>query len=325
MEQTGRLFGDYRIVIYESDSTDGTAALLTAWQQSDPERITVISEVANGGGVRERIDRTMLLADMRNRLMAVVRGLEGGGAAGPFAPDVVVIGDLDYEFGWDVRGIASVFRPHDTDEGRGWLGPERVQPFDGDATPETEPRQQGPGPAGAGAWPHDWDSATAFGQQLGSGFYWDWAALRLRGLANRNVIEDRGDSDWYGELKARLAGPGQPWLPVRCAFGGLAVYRADAVRAGGWKGDSSANGCEHIGLCERMAESGFRRHFVVPSLVQLYDVKGGGKGWLKRLAEAAGWGAEPEPDGAGLRVRARSGPVSVSAGKGQRLRLPGAK
>lgn len=436
IRKTGELFADYRVVVMESDSDDGTDAFLSAWQQQEPGRVSVISRRLFGEGVRDRSDRTMALATLRNMLSSVIFGLgsvrEGAGPGGAasggaghdralhadsrqitpatrrhwappedpdaaamrllhsvrgrggcdgalceaaagnatarsgrrlrghdvegiaqvqgarslagFSFDVVVMGDLDFEFGWDTAGVASVFRPHAQDAASGWFGSTYAPDEDGPCTPPrgavlwaaesdeqfaAEVAAAGPKCPGQrlsnSSWQHDWDVAAAYGQQAASGFVWDWAALRLRGLDYGNHIESRTDSKWYPALKRRLRAPDLPWLPVRCAFGGLAVFRAAALATGQWAGDSSANGCEHAGLCTSMAVHGFRRFFLVPTMVQLYDLKGGGASWLARLANASGNATRSKPKGwakgGGLRVQTGTNEfVSVPAGK--RVRVP---
>lgn len=448
MRKTGELFADYRVVVMESDSDDGSAALLAAWQQQDPGRVTVISRRMFGEGVRNRSDRTVALAAMRNMLASVIygmgsvregagagetpprqaarwltgsdaprgggrrlarapyrhwappedpeaaavrlaeaararngcagglcwagsnltaqsgralrggrpRGGDEGGEGGPatwaagarslagFSFDVVVMGDLDFEFGWDVGGVASVFRPHDEDAAAGWFGSTHSPVEDGECRPprgailsaaesdeqfaaevaSAGPRCPPPRPGNA-SWAYEWDVAAAYGQQAASGFVWDWAALRLRGLDYGNHIEARSGSKWYPALKRRLRAPGLPWMPVRCAFGGLAVFRAAALATGQWSGDSSANGCEHAGLCTSMAMHGFRRVFVVPTMVQLYDLRGGGGSWLGRLANASANTARSRPKGwakgGGLRVQTGDSEF-LSVPAGERVRIP---
>ncbi|KAA0162084.1 hypothetical protein FNF28_04830 [Cafeteria roenbergensis] len=267
MRKTGELFADYRVVVMESDSDDGSAALLAAWQQQDPGRVTVISRRMFGEGVRDRSDRTVALAAMRNMLASVIYGM-GSVREGPRCP---------------------------------------------------------PPRPGNASWAYEWDVAAAYGQQAASGFVWDWAALRLRGLDYGNHIEARSGSKWYPALKRRLRAPGLPWMPVRCAFGGLAVFRAAALATGQWSGDSSANGCEHAGLCTSMAMHGFRRVFVVPTMVQLYDLRGGGGSWLGRLANASANTARSRPKGwakgGGLRVQTGDSEF-LSVPAGERVRIP---
>lgn len=460
IHQMGDMFQDYRVVIYESGSDDGTAGMLAAWHLAFPGRVTVISERKDHGGVREKADRTVLLASMRNRLADVVFGLgsvlndkaspagrrlagqqwtlrsalrqlsssltpfqgrflhsasldeaasaevtrqmraeamlgSGSGLERPAATvlgarrlqgfkfDVVVVSDLDFEFGIDVGGVASVFRPHSVDVLEGWFGYEGDALLDGpggnasmtraiamhllgDGLPELtgnapgvplglnaskvppRPRRlqsagrvaraqetgrsrlggSGGEPQMTDGWPHDWDAATAYGQQSGSGFYWDWAALRLRGLKLENHIDARHEEAWYPELRRRLTlVAGMPWLPVRCAFGGLAVYRAAALQAGRWRGDVSSNGCEHIGLCQSMAAAGFRAQFIVPSMVQLYDQEHGAGSWAKRFALANPASSSPTNSGrdsAGIVMQVRDA-LWLRAAPAAALKHPGRK
>jgi hypothetical protein len=263
LRHTGELFLDYRVVIFESDSSDGTGPLLSVLQRSVPDKLIVLRETLKLGDVRNRADRTVLLAELRNKLAAKVRSLRP-----EFWYDLVVIGDMDFPLGWDTRGVASVFR---------WGG--EVAPkgaFFAD-TPEPPPRRV----TNTTRWPFQWDLVTAYGQQAFSGFYWDWAALRLRGLEFVNLIDSRAGSTWYPRFRQMLHSQDAAWIPVSCAFGGLALMHADAFATAQWVGDRTFNGCEHIGMCLSLRKSGYPRMFISPSLVQVYDMTFGAKMWEK--------------------------------------------
>lgn len=60
--------------------------------------------------------------------------------------------------------------------------------------------------------------------------------------------------------------PGMPPFPVRSAFGGLAIYRSEALRTIRYAGDD----CEHVTLHRAMRDDGYDRLFLNPSSVVLY-------------------------------------------------------
>ena len=58
-------------------------------------------------------------------------------------------------------------------------------------------------------------------------------------------------------------------VPVTSCFGGLGIYRTEALLAGCY----GARDCEHIDLHRSMREKGFTRTFLNPSQITLYGRK----------------------------------------------------
>jgi hypothetical protein len=105
--ETVRHFAEWKLVVFENDSTDGTKQQLEQWAADDPEHV-VVQLVDNGrphlhGFERERV---VALADYRNRCREMVR---------QHMPDAdyVIVLDLDAWGGWSVHGIIN---------GIGWHG-----------------------------------------------------------------------------------------------------------------------------------------------------------------------------------------------------------
>lgn len=103
LELLGRTFRDYRILIYENDSSDRTAAILGAWSNANP-RVEVISESLGAPPSRpircsSRADR---MAFYRSKCQDEVRARHAD-------YDVVGIVDTDLEGGWSPEGVASTF------------------------------------------------------------------------------------------------------------------------------------------------------------------------------------------------------------------------
>ncbi len=101
IERAGAMFADYRVVIYENDSRDGTLGYLWAWQQEN-SRVSVLSELLENprwGQVRDAA-RMVQMADCRNRYLAYV--------IDQFADfDYVVILDTDLPAGFSYDGLAN--------------------------------------------------------------------------------------------------------------------------------------------------------------------------------------------------------------------------
>lgn len=99
IEQTARHFADWRCVILENDSTDGTKDLLRKWATRDPEHVVV--ELLDNGKPHLHgfeLARTEAMADYRNRCRELVR--EHYAQA-----DYVIVVDLDAWGGWSVHGV----------------------------------------------------------------------------------------------------------------------------------------------------------------------------------------------------------------------------
>lgn len=103
LEQTGRMFGDYRIFLYENDSTDNTPQQLADWAAAN-ERMTFVSERR---GRRQHasvrcFDRAADMADYRNRCQQEV-------AERWSDFEYVCVVDTDLAGGWSYDGLAHSF------------------------------------------------------------------------------------------------------------------------------------------------------------------------------------------------------------------------
>jgi len=76
----------------------------------------------------------------------------------------------------------------------------------------------------------------------------------------------------FDDVNRLVFGRGEPLVPVWSCFGGLAVYRMEALRGGArYYGGGD---CEHVVLHRQMREQGFDRLFLNPSQIVLYSAKG---------------------------------------------------
>jgi glycosyltransferase involved in cell wall biosynthesis len=109
IDRLAKLFADFRVVVYENDSSDGTPELLQAWA-AGVRQVTAISEVRGapvnpGSRCQHRADR---MADYRNRYHAYI--------AERFPNfDHVIVVDMDLIGGWSEDGIANTFGWDDWD------------------------------------------------------------------------------------------------------------------------------------------------------------------------------------------------------------------
>lgn len=186
-EGLGARFEDYRVVIYENNSTDETAVLLNEWAATNP-KVKVRCEVIDEASlqvmttIRDRVSRPCRfegIAWARNKMLEQARDPS-------FPPfDFIVMADLDIPDVWPIdRLLYHVYRD-------------------------------------------DWDVITAFGIDQ-YGFYYDYYALRDEQLPlGPEFLGDR----WFTVRRSSQYLPkrGQDLIPVRSAFGGLALYRSSAM------------------------------------------------------------------------------------------------
>jgi hypothetical protein len=99
IEQTGILFQDYRVIIFENDSSDGTKLLLKYWSYKNP-KVTIISE--NFGNTKR--PSIAFLAEARNRYINYIKDNKLDEEY-----DMMMVVDMDMSKGWDVRGVADSF------------------------------------------------------------------------------------------------------------------------------------------------------------------------------------------------------------------------
>lgn len=101
IKATAACFAEWRAIVVENDSTDGTKDVLRAWQRESPDQVILHLE-DNGrehlhGFERERV---VALAEYRNRCRELVR---------QHCPhvDYVIVIDLDAWGGWSIPGVVN--------------------------------------------------------------------------------------------------------------------------------------------------------------------------------------------------------------------------
>jgi len=104
VERLGQMFEDYRVVIYENDSTDGTDIVLREWE-SQNYKVKIISEKLGDTKYESNtdIERLTALADYRNNYLHHIFNGE------TIVPDYIVVADLDLPGGWSYEGICNSF------------------------------------------------------------------------------------------------------------------------------------------------------------------------------------------------------------------------
>jgi hypothetical protein len=104
VERLGQMFKDYRVVIYENDSTDGTDIVLKEWE-SQNYKVKITSEKL--GDIKYEsstdVERLVALADYRNNYLHHIFNGD------TIVPDYIIVADLDLPGGWSYEGICNSF------------------------------------------------------------------------------------------------------------------------------------------------------------------------------------------------------------------------
>jgi hypothetical protein len=104
-----------------------------------------------------------------------------------------------------------------------------------------------------------WDAVAANGLKTVGGRVVQYDAWAWRDVDHPHAHAAR-------EINPRVYDRGHPMVPVGSAFGGLAVYRAEALAAACYAGGD----CEHAVLHRALADAGYGRIFVNPGQVVVY-------------------------------------------------------
>ena len=99
IEYTGGFFKDYRVIIFENDSTDGTKWFLSKWKQKN-HKVQIISQDYQN----KKRPSIGFLATARNYY---INELQHNPEYRDF--DLVMMLDMDMSNGWDMRGVFDTF------------------------------------------------------------------------------------------------------------------------------------------------------------------------------------------------------------------------
>lgn len=233
-----RSFMDYKVFIYENDSTDKTKQLLQDWSDSDIDNVFVslnnnspestIPSASVVPGVnpfysRRRIEK---MANIRNTYMQFIQ--DKGWKA-----DFLIVVDLD---------VAKISADN------------ILTSFERDG----------------------WDAVTAFGYSTSPKLrrrYHDTYALTE--LCDEKAPQTEYKIKLLAEKYANLTVE-DTWVRVFSAFGGLAIYRFKCIDGLRYKVINNADArvevrCEHYSIYEQMREKGFDKVFINPAMVIKYQ------------------------------------------------------
>lgn len=98
IEYLGQFFADYRVIVFENDSTDPTKLILNLWQLINPKVLIISQDFYNA-----KRPSMQFLADARNKYLEVLKNKEYDDF------DIVIPLDMDMIEGIDVRGMQDSF------------------------------------------------------------------------------------------------------------------------------------------------------------------------------------------------------------------------
>ena len=233
-----RLWGDYTVIIYENDSKDATKDLLKKWVDEDKKHIYIFMD--NRALQRPTPKQSDVKCNpffSRKRICKMVslrnQYMEALDTM-DISADYIMVVDLDVAQ-LNLSAILDTFNSE-----------------------------------------QEWDAVSANGYSIGPNLrrrYHDTYALTEYGDENNPQTEEKIKllAEKYGRLKN-----GDNWIRVFSAFGGLTIYRYNAIKGLRYQllpnNDSRVEvRCEHYSLYKQMAERGYNRIFINPSMMLKYQ------------------------------------------------------
>lgn len=231
-------FIDYKIIVYENDSIDGTKNLLLQWKNRNPEKIhisinntdaskTIPKAIDVNGNPFFSVKRIEKMVHLRNHYMEYIEKYN-------WKADYIIVVDLDVAQ-LNLQGILSSF-----------------------------------------AAKNEWDAVTAFGYSTSPKFrrrYHDTYALTLWGDEDAPQTEEKIKrlADEFGNIDFT-----KKWIRVFSAFGGLAIYKYDAIYGLRYQLINNEDArvevkCEHYSIYKQMKERGYDNVYINPSMILKYQ------------------------------------------------------
>ena len=238
-------FADYRVVMIENDSKDQTKALLAEWQERSDGKVIAVMEDTNAGNTiptrREARNVNPFFSHKRIDCMARLRNKY---------MDMLIQSPELQSFEADYLMVV------DMDVAQLWADAIMTS-FEND---------------------REWDAVCAFGYSTSPRLrrrYHDTFALTL--WEERDEPQTEQKIKEYADRFGRLA-PTDEWIRVASGFGGVAIYRYEAVKGLRYSEPALENDdvrvetkCEHYSLYKQMIESGKDRFYLNPAMKLKYQ------------------------------------------------------
>lgn len=227
-----RWFGEYKVVVFENDSKDRTKQLLTEWMDNDSERVFAFMKDTDGKTTIPTFKESKGNPFFGHKRIDRMAALRNQYM------------DLLWERGWEADYLMVV----DLDVTRIDLKGV-ISSFD-----ETIA----------------WDAVTAYGYSFGPTMrlrYHDTYALSMYGDETPQTEQKIADMSY----QLASVGNGKRWFRVASAFGGLAIYKMDAVKGLRYEVYENADKqvevkCEHYSIYKQMRERGYDKVYINPQM-----------------------------------------------------------
>ncbi len=237
IEALGSYWQDYRVVIYENDSSDATPHLLRQWQAANPRVLAMTEKLQWPSAVKaglQSVARFNKMAYCRNRCLQVVKQAEYNSF------QYVMVTETDLKGGFSIRGIANS------------LGWESRLPWDAMI-------------------------AYGVHLEAGLRFFYDPLAFksiegrRVRWFRPPQIPAQAKDISclkffWMARKNDRP-------FRVQSSGGGVWLYKRPVLLDAMYQGKD----CEHISLHEQLISQGHNRIYVNPSMLVVAGAQGFGQ------------------------------------------------
>lgn len=230
-------FADYKVAVFENDSRDATKELLSQWMGSDPQHVFAYMTNTDGKSTIPKSKESTGNPFFGHKRIDRMAALRNQYM------------DLLWRENWEADYLMVV----DLD----------VAKIDGDGVLSSFREDM------------EWDAVTAFGYSLGPTLkkrYHDTYALSLWG--DETPQTERKIQDMHHQM-ATIGGKSQ-WVRVASAFGGLAIYKMEAVKGLRYKVLENADSrvevlCEHYSIYRQMKERGYDQVYINPTMKIKYQ------------------------------------------------------
>ncbi|NDB57184.1 hypothetical protein EB001_01850 [bacterium] len=239
INRTGRLFKDYNVFIYENDSIDNTIEILNKYQSKN---FHFISDTRQDKNYRENLDngidpyhakRCKILADCRNHYMNYIDSVNN--------VDYICVLDLDVYGGWSYEGIKHGIFTLENSDAHGCVSSYGIlsDPLNETTLEEVEKKYY-----------LMYDSLAFRPLNVQS-----WHMFRLPAFNKINL--NRGDDP----------------LEVNSNFGGMAIYKINAIKNKRYDAEQSKGGYvdpDHVILHSHIRKDGYKI-ILDPSMIVSYS------------------------------------------------------
>lgn len=256
IEHIGDFFADYRVIIFENDSVDGTKELLEKWSNLN-KKVKIISQ---DFAFKKRPSHKFM-AEIRNQYLKPIFTSDYEDF------DLLVILDLDITYGIDVRGIfdsLSKFDQWDVVCANGVAG-KNGRMFDAFAFRSKE------FPFSPSEWQEicvsdssSWKKICKNGDNFSRGIFYDLFSFRddWREVSRLYWLKIIPQIQKKYSVNSDL-------VEVNSCFGGLAIYKKVIINNCFY--NSIENDCEHVDFHHCLKEKKHARIFLNPNMVLRYS------------------------------------------------------